>query len=42
MSGGSFDETLRVWDVARRISRFLRKIAGPGSDLRVIGKSLEV
>ena len=40
MSGG-FDETVRVWDVARGI-RFLHKIAEPGSDLRVIGKSLKV
>jgi COMPASS component SWD3 len=38
---GGFDETVRVWDVARGI-RFLRKIAEPGSDLLVIGKSLKV
>ena len=38
---GGFDETVRVWDVARGIG-FLRKIAEPGSDLRVTGKSLKV
>jgi WD40 repeat protein len=31
---GGFDETVRVWDVARGI-RFLHKIAEPGSDLIV-------
>lgn len=38
---GGFDETVRVWDVARGTD-FPDEIAGLCSDFRVIGKSLKV